>query len=227
MTLDPTLQFALFAAAFLGGVLFGLLGEVGKLFRILVGAYLPPPLWEARYARPLPLLRRGLRFQKAVPHRAWAKGVSLAMDLVFPVLSALYLLYILFRFNNGVFRFSVPLLFLLGLALFRVALVGPLRKPLGVMAYLLCALLAYLRALLLLPLRLLCFALQKWIFTPLVRLWRALWHFVCLSNTRRLCQKQFSLAQRGLLSTHKGKKKSCRKKEKRAASRPSLSSYVF
>ena len=57
MTLDPSVQFALFAAALLGGIAFGLLGEIGKIARILLGAYLPPPAWQARYERPLPLLR--------------------------------------------------------------------------------------------------------------------------------------------------------------------------
>lgn len=220
MTIDPALQFALFAAAFLGGMAFGLLGEVGKIVRILLGAYVPPPSWQARYERPLPLFHRGLRFQKAAPHRAWATGVAFVADLAFPVLAALYLLHVLFRFNNGVFRFSVPVLFLLGLALFRVALVRPFREPLAVTAYLICALCAYLKALLLLPLGLLGFALRKWICKPLARLGRAAWYRVSVCRTRRLCQKQRSLAMRGLLSTSKGKKELCRKKEKRVASRP-------
>ena len=214
MTLDPALQFTLFAAAFLGGAAFGLLGEVGKILRILLGAYLPPPEWRARYERPLPLLPRGLRFQKAAPRRAWARGVSFFMDLTFPVLAALYLLIILFRFNNGVFRFSVPLLFLLGLAIFRVLLVSHLRAPLAAMAYLLCVFGAYLGVLLLLPTKMLWLALCRWVLGPFSRLSRAVWRRVRVRYTRRLCQKQLSLAARGFLPIDKGKKKYVEKKKK-------------
>ena len=111
---------------------------------------------------------------------------------------------------------SVPILFLLGLALFRVALVRFFSVPLAALAFARCVLGVYLRALFLLPLRLLWRAVQGWMLAPLAQLVRGLWLGALAWRTRRMCKAQLALAKRGLLlSKPKGKIKRCRKKEKR------------
>lgn len=222
MTLDPVAQFTLALAAFLGGIAFGLLGEIGKIARILLGAYLPPVSWQARYERPLPLVSRPPRFRKNAPRRAWATAVSFCMDLAFPILAALYLLYLLFRFNNGVLRVSALVLFLLGLAAFRVTLARYFLTPLAMLAFLFCALGVYVKALLLLPLKLFARAITRVALRPLSLVIRTLEAKMNAWHTTRMCALQLELAGGGLLPKKKRNLKLCRKKEKRVvASSPS------
>lgn len=221
MTIDPVAQFSLCLWAFLGGLAFGLLGEVGKVVRILVGAYVPPPALRARYERPLPLIGRAPRFRKTAPRRAWAGTVQICADIAFPVLVALYVLYILFRFQNGIFRASAVLLFLIGLSLFRVGLSRHFIGPMAAFAYALCALGVYGKVLLLFPPTILWRFLKRFLLLPLLSLWRATLASLCQKRTQRLCAAQRALALEGLDKTSKRNKKLCRKKEKRvAASRP-------
>ena len=225
MTVDPIAQLSLCLFALLGGVAFGVLAELGKIARILLGAYLPPPSFRARYEHPLPWLSRGIGWHKAAPRRVWVVGVSSLFDLAFPVLAALYLLLILFRFNNGALRISIVFLFLLGLALFRTAFSARMARAFALLAFALAVLGVYLKVLLLLPPKFIWRVLKKLLFSPFLRLWQTVAGRCAARRTRLLCAAQLDAARKGLLSHPqklKRKLKICRKKEKVAEPPPSV-----
>ena len=107
MTIDPIAQLSLYFAAFFGGIGLGILAELGKILRILLGAYLPSPSYKPLYERSLPWLSRGVGWRTAPARRAFAAGVSFLCDFAFPICTAFYLLYILFCFNSGKLRISL------------------------------------------------------------------------------------------------------------------------
>ena len=225
MTVDPIAQLSLCLWALFGGMAFGVLGELGRIARILLGAYLPLPSWQERYERPLPWLSRGVGWHKTAPRRVWAMGVCFLFDLAFPVLSALYLLLVIFRFNSGAFRLSTVFLFLLGLGLFRVLFSARLSKPFAFLAFALAVLGVYLKVLLLLPPKFLWRMARVLLILPFLRLWRALAQKRAGQRSRAMCAAQLDRARNGYLQEppkkRKRKLKICRKKEKRvAASRP-------
>ncbi len=227
MTVDPIAQLSLCLWAFFGGVAFGVLAELGKILRILLGAYLPPLSWQARYERPLPLISRGVGWHKTAPGRLWALGVSTLFDFVFPVLAALYLLFVLFRFNSGALRLSAVALFLLGLSLFRVALSARMAKAFAFLGFALAVFGVYLKVLLLLPPKFLWRWGRKLLILPFWHLLAAIAKKHAARRSRALCAAQLEAARLGFLpkssKNRKRKLKICRKKEKRgAAPRPSL-----
>lgn len=228
MTIDPISQLSLYLAAFLGGMGMGLLAELGKIVRILLGAYQPPVSFQARYERPLPWISRSIGWRRAPARRAWVLLVSFLCDFFFPVLAALYLLYILFRFNSGIFRISAPLLLLVGLGLWRTAFSKSLSGVFSLLAFALAVLWLYMKTLLLLPPRLLWYMLSKFVLLPLRRLFLACAQRLSLWRSRALCRGQLNAAKRGFQPSakqtpkkRKGTKKICRKTGKRAvASHP-------
>lgn len=228
MTIDPISQLSLYLAAFLGGVGLGILAELGKILRILLGAYQPPHSLRARYERPLPWLSRSVGWRRAPARRAWVLSVSFLCDFFFPVLAALYLLYILFRFNSGIFRISALLALLVGLGLWRTAFSKRLTGVFSLFAFALAVLWLYVKTLLLLPPRLLWRMLSKFLLSPLRRLLSACVRRLSLWYSRALCHRQLNAAKRGfqppdkgVSKKQKGTKKICRKTGKRAVvSRP-------
>ncbi len=228
MTIDPILQLGLFLASLLGGISLGLLADLGKVVKILLGAHQPPKHLRALYERPLPLLGKPLGWHTAPPRRIWCRAVSLFAELLFPIIGALVFLWIGFRFHGGLFRISALALFVIGVALWRLLCTPRLDPLIAYAAFLLAVGLLYLRVVLILPLRLFLSVLLRFLLLPAVRLWR-----VALAKRRKcrsllLCKKQLSAAQNGFLATtpsvsavkaelYKGKKKVCRKKEKRVA----------
>jgi hypothetical protein len=223
MTLDPIAQLSLCLFSLFGGVAFGLAADLGKIARILLGAYLPPPTWRARYERPLPWLSRGVGWRKTAPRRAWVRGVGAVFDLAFPVLAALYLLLVSFRFNSGALRLSAIPLFLLGLGLFRVLCSARLSGAFAYLAYVLAVFGVYLKVILLLPPKLLWRVARRLLILPLVRLLRVIARGWALRRTRAMCAAQLAAAEAGFLqSSRKNRKrkwKLCRKKEGEASRR--------
>ncbi len=218
MTIDPIAQFSLFLAAFFGGVSLGLLSELGKLLRILLGAHRPPAYLKPLYERPLPLVRCALGWRTAPVRRAWRMAVSILADLLFPMIAALVFLWIGYRFHNGVFRFSALLLLLLGFALWRTVCTVRLAPAIARAAYLLAVALLYLRTALLLPLRLLWRFLHRFCLLPSVHLCQKMLHARRTRQSQRLCRAQLQAAAHGFLPIKKEKRtKICQKKGKRVA----------
>lgn len=224
MTIDPIAQLSLYLAAFFGGVGLGILADIGKIIRILLGAHLPSPSLRPLYERRLPWLLRGVGWRAAPVRRVWAVGVSFLCDFAFPIISTLYLLYILFCFNSGKFRISALFLLLLGFALWRVLFSARTARLFAYAAFALAVLGLYLRTLLLLPLKFLQHMLLKFCVAPMLRGAKSLFLLYCRQRSATMCRMQLNAAKEGfLLKTviQKGKKKICRKKEKRVAqSRP-------
>ena len=224
MTIDPIAQLSLYLAAFFGGVGLGILADIGKIIRILLGAHLPSPSLRPLYERRLPWLLRGVGWRAAPVRRVWAVGVSFLCDFAFPMISTLYLLYILFCFNSGKFRISALFLLLLGFALWRVLFSARTARLFAYAAFALAVLGLYLRTLLLLPLKFLQHMLLKFCVAPMLRGAKSLFLLYCRQRSATMCRMQLNAAKEGfLLKTviQKGKKKICRKKEKRVArSRP-------
>ncbi len=228
MTIDPVAQLSLCLAALFGGVGLGILADIGKILRILLGAYLPSPSLRPLYERRLPWLSRSVGWRAASAHRVWAVGVSFLCDFAFPILTTLYLLYILFCFNSGKFRISALLLLLLGFALWRVLFSARTARLFAYAAFSLAVLGLYLRTLLLLPLKLLRRMLLKFCVAPMLRGAKSLYLMYCRQRSAAMCRMQLNAAKAGSLPTtaqkimtSKGMKKTCRRKEKRVArSRP-------
>lgn len=228
MTIDPIAQLSLYLAAFFGGIGLGILADLGKILRILLGAHLPSPSLRPLYEHRLPWLLRSVGWRAAPARRVWAVGVSFLCDFAFPIISTLYLLYILFCFNSGKFRISALLLLLLGFALWRVLFSARTARLFAYAAFGLAVLWLYLRTLLLLPLKLLQRMLLKFCVAPMLRGAKSLFLMYCRKRSAAICRMQLNAAKAGFLLTtapkivtSKGMKKVCRKKEKRVArSRP-------
>ncbi|MBR2010231.1 MAG: spore cortex biosynthesis protein YabQ [Clostridia bacterium] len=224
MTIDPIAQLSLYFAAFFGGIGLGILAELGKILRILLGAYLPSPSYKPLYERSLPWLSRGVGWRTAPARRAFAAGVSFLCDFAFPICTAFYLLYILFCFNSGKLRISAFVLLLLGLGTWRVLFSARMAKIFALVAFGLAVLWLYLRTLLLLPPKFLWRMILKFCVAPASRGAKALFLLLSLRRSAAMCRAQLTAAKAGLSPcateknvTQKGMKKRCRKKEKRVA----------
>ena len=173
MEIYPQRQLAMFLAAlWLGGSMGGLHVLVLAL-RTLVGAYLPPEEMRARYARPLPLLGKAVGFERGATRRVWRALVIFVTDLCFCLVFCVRLILLLYRYNDGAWRLSVPLLCLLGFAFF-VLLVRRFFAHLNDdAAYFLAVALLYFKAALLLPIRLVLRLLRRFVWRPLQNRWKA------------------------------------------------------
>lgn len=228
MTIDPIVQLSLFVASLLGGISLGLLADLGKVLKILLGAHQPPKHLKALYERPLPLLGRPLGWRTAAPRRIWCRAVSIFAELLFPIMGALVFLWIGFRFHGGLFRISALALLVIGVALWRLLCTPRLNLLIAHAAFLLAAGLLYLRTALVLPLRLLFWAFLRFLLLPTARLWQAALLKWRKRRSLLLCDAQLAAAKNGFSASsasatlklnviNKGKKKLCRKKEKRVA----------
>ena len=213
MEIHPRLQLAMLLAALFTGLAMGVVWELLTAFRILLGAYRPPERMRGRYARPLPLLRRPVPFARKDPLRRLWRGIVIALgDLLFCLALSLSAVLILYRYNSGVLRLSVPVLLLLGLGAFRL-----LSKKLPItdhFAYVLAAGRLYLLAFL----GLLC--------RPLLLAANGIRKRRAAALSARLCQAQLALAAVGFEGEpprlkKERKKKRCQKRPKAAPPPPS------
>lgn len=197
MTIDPIGQLGLFLAAFLCGAFLGLLSELGRILRILLGAHTAPPTMRRLYERPLPLLGRAVGWRTHAAHRLWRTAVFLLGDFFFPLVAALAFLWVTFRFQGGVFRPMALCLLLGGFALWRVAVSRHTAGLFALLAFVLALLWLYIRVALVLPLRLLWWLFHRLLVAPLALLLHRLCYFFDCRRSARLCRAQLLAAQRG------------------------------
>ena len=217
MEIYPALQFQLLAAAFFLGACFGLIWELFAAIRILLGAYRPPERYLALYRRPLPLLCCGVPISGKRARRLWRLAVVFVTDLFYCVLFSLSLVLLLYEYNDGAWRLSVPLLALLGLAVFRVTLSRLLSGLSALAAYALAVLLAYCRALARLLVRTLLRLLQRGVCRPIRAVYLRLRLMLWQRRSRSLCHLQLQLAEAGLTHFIKKEKRDVKTKKKQSA----------
>ena len=203
MEIYPALQLQMLTAALLGGFLFGAVFELLGVLRTLLFLHAPPPFMHARYLAPLPLLRRplGLRCEKG---RCVLRGVVIfVQDLLFCCAFSTFVVLVLYAYNDGVIRLSVPALALLGLLLFRVLLSPLFGRVNAYLAFVLALLLRYIARTVMLPFCLL------WRLARRV-LWRAVRSLYLTMRKRRLyriscalCRAQCANAETGFLKIKK------------------------
>ena len=118
MEIYPPAQAEMFLAAFALGLGAGVLRLVCLALRTVLGAYLPPEHMRTRYDCPLPLLHRPVGFPAHPARKTWRVAVAFFGDILFCLVCAIALLFLLYDYNEGAWRISVFLLFVLGLVLF-------------------------------------------------------------------------------------------------------------
>lgn len=196
MEINPGQQFQLFFYAFLCGILLGGFYEVLRAFRILFGVVRVPERLHPLYARKLPLLGKGIPVRESRGKRM-RRGIVVAIgDFLFMLVAAVTAELLLYDYNSGEFRIFVPLLMMVGFALFRVSISRLCGMITPYLAFALAVVAAYFRAFCLLPVRL---AVIVW--KLLLRPCRALWIAVCrklhAKKLSALCQKQLRFAKTG------------------------------
>lgn len=198
MAMSPYRQLLMLQCALLAGLFLGALWDALRVLRVVLMAHTPPAFMAPRYRRPLPLLGTGVPFRaEAGIHRLWRVGVIFTEDLLFCLVGALLSELILFYFNDGTFRLGVPLLLVLGLALWQLTVSRLITRITALLAYLLGALLLYLWALFLLPWRLLRLVLLRFCLRPARRLLRYIKEARKKRISTALCQRQLQLAAVG------------------------------
>ena len=253
MTIEPYVQFQQLLAAFSCGLLLGVLADVCQQLFVLLGVCSPQASLAALYARPLPLIGRSARRLggdacSAVPNascgvatttraRRIARATRLvacrvarallvgAAELLFPILAALSLLLVSFRYDRGSFRLAVAVLLLVGLFLWRGMLSRRLTFPLSLVVFLLVAVGVYLRTLLALPFRLAFRLFLHHCWMPLRRALGKIHLFYQKKRSAVLCTRQLKAAQNGLRApsgrskVKEKRRKYVEKKQKRARQR--------
>lgn len=197
MEIDPYLQFRLLLAAFSAGIFAGMLWDLLTVSRILFGAYQAPPRLRALYERRLPLLGCSVPFegQKAV-RRAWRTAVLFGGDLLFCVAFALAVILVLYCLNGGIFRISVPVLSLIGFALFRAVSNRLFSGAVAYFAFGVAALRLYIKALLLLPVRGLLRFVRLAVLRPVARVYKKIAARHATRVSDRLCRAQLLWASK-------------------------------
>ena len=199
MEIYPATQAEMFLAAFSLGLGAGLFRQLLLALRTVLGAYLPPERMRPLYERPLPLLHRPVGFPVRRVRRVWCVSVAFGGDLFFCLACAFALLLLLYDYNNGAWRVSVPVLFLLGLALFRALTSRVLARMNDYFAYGLSLLLCYARAAVSLPVRILRSLVRRFVLAPVKRGIAALYQKKRARRSARLCRAQLALAARGFI----------------------------
>ena len=222
MAIDPRSQFILLFGAPLAGFLLGALWELIGALRILLGAYSVPRQMRVRYERPLPLLKRPVPIREVALRRIWRATLIAVGDCLFCLFFAALLILLLYRYNDGQVRFSVPVLALFGFGIFRITLSRLLAPAVAYFAYLLAALRLYLLACLRLPLKGLWHLTKAAIIHPVLALVRIIRRRLCLKRSESLCHAQLVLAENGLVPQEKKGRQSrpkLKKGEKRHGNR--------
>lgn len=214
MEIYPHLQAQMLLAALALGLGAGLFRQLLLAFRCVLGAHMPPERMRMRYERILPLLRRPVGFPARRARRGWCAAVAFGTDLIFCPICAIALLILLYDYNDGAWRLSVPVLFLLGFCLFRLVTARVLAHLNDGFAYGLAVLFLYVRTLVCLPVRGVWILTKHCLLRPARRGSGALrkWHRKRVSA--RLCRAQIALAEQGLIA--KERKMSNVKKEDHA-----------
>ena len=215
MEIYPRTQVEMFLAAFALGLGAGLFRQLLLALRTVLGAYLPPEDMRALYERPLPLMRRPLGFPRRHARRGWCLAVAFCGDLLFCISCTVALLVLLYDYNEGAWRLSVPVLFLLGLALFRAGTARFFSRLNAFFAYGLSVLLFYARAGVCLPVQRLALLVARFLLCPVKKGAQRLYQGHRKRVSGRLCRAQLALAAHGLIT--KERKISDVKKEDHAA----------
>lgn len=215
MEIYPATQAEMFLAAFSLGLVAGFFWQVLLAMRTVLGAYLPSERMRPLYERPLPLLHRSVGFPVRRARRVWCFFVAFCKDLLFCLVCAIALILLLYDYNSGAWRVSVPVLFLLGLALFRALTSHVLARMNDYLAFGLSAFLCYARAGVSLPVRALLSLLRRFVLAPVRRGIAVLCKKKRAHRSVRLCRAQLALAAHGLIV--KERKMSDVKKEDHSA----------
>lgn len=170
-----------------------------QALRTLVGAYAPPEYMRARYARPLPLLRVPVRFEQGKTRRIWRVLVVFVFDLFFCLFFCVSLILLLYRYNDGAWRLSVPLLSFAGLWAFCLVSRRFFARANDYLAYFLAVVVLYTKAVLCLPLRVLWRLCRRLLLRPILALWRGTCEKRRRARTQALCRAELALAARGKL----------------------------
>ncbi len=199
MEIYPPTQAEMFLAVFALGLGAGLFRQLLLALRTVLGAYLPPERMRALYERPLPLLRRPVGFPRHRARRGWCFAVAFGGDLFFCLSCTCALLLLLYDYNEGAWRISVPVLFLLGLAFFRVGTARLFARMNELFAYGLSVLLFYARAGAFFPVRKVASLAMRFLLCPIKKGVQALCQRRRKQVSERLCRAQLALASRGLI----------------------------
>ena len=199
MEIYPRTQAEMLFAALSLGLGAGLFRRLLLALRTVVGAYLPPLHMRALYERVLPLLGRPVGFPRRRARGAWCFAAAFATDIFFCLTCTLALLFLLYDYNDGAWRISAVLLFLLGFALFRAGTRRVFARANAYLAYGLSVLLCYVRALLCLPVRGVALFITRLLLRPAVRGMKIVHHGYRKRVSDRLCRAQLALAAQGLI----------------------------
>ena len=200
MEIDPRTQLQMFLAAFSLGLGGGLLHQTLLALRTVLGAYLPCEHMRPLYERSWPLLRHPLGFSGRGTRRAWCFFVAFFGDVIFCLVCATGLLLLLYDYNYGAWRLSVPVVFLLGFLLFQAGTKRLFAKGNAYLALGLSLLFAYLRALVLLPVHGGIWLMLRYVITPCRSRIKKLYRSHRAHVSARLCGAQLALAERGAIS---------------------------
>ena len=160
--IDPDRLMGMLLWGILCGAALGVLWDIFRLTRVMLGVPYPSRGAKSMYERPLPFLKRPLGLRSEGRSRIRA-GVRIAVifleDVVFGVVGAAVMILLVYVTNDGVFRVMAPAGMLIGFCLYYVT-VGRLVLSLSQMiVFCLRAGMLYLVTLLLLPPRL---AVRLW-----------------------------------------------------------------
>jgi hypothetical protein len=174
-----------------------------------------------RYARPLPLLRTSLRFARGGTRRAWCVRVTFLTDLCYCLAFAVSLILLLYRYNSGAWRLSVPVLALGGFSLFWLVYTRAFARGNAYLAYFLAIAVLYLRFALCLPLRLAERLFRRILWRPVCRVASRIREKRCAARTAALCRAELALAAKGVLEgspslPERKERKECRKRRSRS-----------
>ncbi|MBQ8340815.1 MAG: hypothetical protein IJY22_00385 [Clostridia bacterium] len=197
MEIDQAKQLAMLLTAFLCGVAMALLWELLAALRILLGAHRPPARMRGLYEKKLPLLLRGVPFDRPPLGKFWRSTVIALLDCLFCLLFALAVILILYDYCNGALRLSVPVLALVGYGLCHMAAVTLLAPLTSLAAYGLGAAWLYLCALL----RLVCKGIKgffRLLLCPIFKLNRSIALRRARARSAALGAAQLQFAQKGL-----------------------------
>ena len=205
MEIYPAEQLQMLTTAILGGFLFGVMFELLAVLRTLLLLHTPPPFMHSRYLAPLPLLHRPLGLSRA--KGKGARGVVIfVQDLLFCCAFSAFVILVLYAYNDGIIRLSVPLLALLGLWAFRISLAPLFGRVNAYLAFVLAVLLRYFVEVLMLPVRLLWGLFYCVLWRAAQRAFAWLRRLVLRRTSRALCRAQCAAAKTGFLKTEKGMK---------------------
>ncbi|MBE6703074.1 MAG: hypothetical protein E7585_06660 [Ruminococcaceae bacterium] len=192
-------QFQMLLSAFVLGVALGIFWELLVAIRILLRAYTPPERMRRQYEKKLPLLGRSVPFdKKGAGKRAWAALVVGVGDCFYCLVLSVAVILLLYRFHDGAFRLSVPVLTLAGLSLCRYLASRSLSPCMAYLAYGFAAATLYLGALAVLPFKLGLYLARRFVYRPWQTLRRKQKKRRMAARSAALCQAQLIFAQAGL-----------------------------